>query len=55
MFGWYKMWKQSMELGPVAAFPNFSPRMGKEKIVFTAVYFALVASTLVLAFVINLP
>ena len=53
-FGLYKMWKQSMELGPVAAFPSFSPRMDKEKIVFTAVYLALVASALVLAFVINL-
>jgi hypothetical protein len=52
MFGWYEMWKQSMELGPVAAFPSFSPRMDKEKIVFTAIYFSLVALTFVLAFLV---
>ena len=31
IFGWYKMLKQSAELGPVAAFPSFSPRMDNEK------------------------
>jgi hypothetical protein len=49
MFGWYQTWKQSMELGPVAAFPIFEPRMDREKKVFTAVYSILVASTLLLA------
>jgi hypothetical protein len=53
MFGWYRMWKQSMELGPVAAFPIFMPRMDSEKKVFTAVYGALVVLALVAALVVS--
>jgi len=52
IFGWYRMWKQSVELGPVAALPIFMPRMEKERKVFTIVYCVLVVSTLALAILI---
>lgn len=49
IFGWYRMWKQSIELGPVAACPVFMPRMDKERKVFTTLYCVLVVSTLAIA------
>jgi hypothetical protein len=49
IFGWYRMWKQSIELGPVAAVPVFMPRMEKERKIFTTVYCVLVVSTLAVA------
>jgi hypothetical protein len=51
IFGWYRMWKQSIELGPVAAMPVFMPRMDKERKVFTTVYCVLVVSALAVALV----
>lgn len=49
---WFRMWKQSMELGPVAAVPIFDPRTDKEKRLFTTVYSVLVGSTLLIALLI---
>jgi len=54
-FGSFRMLKQSMELGPVAAFPTFHPRMDREKKVFTTVYVALLVSTLVSTFLFARP
>ena len=53
MFGWRKVWKESMELGPVA-FDAAETRMAKERQVFTAAYSVLVASTVLVVFVLHI-
>jgi hypothetical protein len=50
-FGWFRMWRQGIELGPIAVHPAITPEMRRECIAFTAVYCLLIAVTVVAAFV----
>jgi hypothetical protein len=49
--GSFRMWKQGMELGPIAVEPAITPRMHKEATVFTVIYCLLVALPLAIALV----
>jgi hypothetical protein len=54
LFGWYRLRKQGIALGPVAMSPAITPRMRKEAAIFTVVYGVLVAVP-VLTAVFNAP
>jgi len=40
---WWKMYRDGITLGPIEVFPAITPAMHKERWIFTAAYFALVA------------
>jgi len=41
LFDWFRMWKVSVQLGPIDVFPPVTPRMQREAKLFTAVLLAL--------------
>ena len=48
-FGWFRMYRRGMELGPIDVYPAITPRMRAESLWFTVVYFFLIGLTLVIA------
>jgi hypothetical protein len=46
---WFRMWKEGIELGPIAVCPAITPRMKAESRVFTLVYCTLIALTVIAA------
>jgi hypothetical protein len=52
-FGWFRMYRRGMELGPIDVYPAITPRMRGESLWFTLVYFFLIGLTLVVAIVLR--
>jgi len=48
-FGWFRMYRQGMELGPIDVYPAITPQMRRESLWFTVVYFFLIGLSLVVA------
>ncbi len=46
-FGWFRMYRQGIELGPIDVYPAITPRMRRESVGFTVVYFLLIGLTVV--------
>jgi hypothetical protein len=51
--GSFRMWRQGIELGPIAVDPAITPRMHRESIIFTIIYCLLVALPFVIALVVR--
>ncbi len=52
-FGWFRMYRQGMELGPIEVYPAITPRMRNERLGFTIVYFFLIGLTSAVALAIR--
>ncbi len=48
-FGWFRMLRRGMELGPIDVYPAITPRMRRESLWFTVIYFFLIGLTLAVA------
>jgi hypothetical protein len=48
-FGWFRMYRRGIELGPIDVYPAVTPRMRVETLWFTVVYFFLIGLTLTVA------
>jgi len=48
-FGWFRMYRRGMELGPIDVYPAITPRMRGESLWFTVIYFFLIGLTLTVA------
>ena len=53
LFDGFRMWRQGIELGPIAVYPAVTPRMCREAKAFTIAYCLLVALTFVAALVVH--